>query len=222
MTLRQPYTSPVHMSQGQLISPFLCQLTVHGLPPGLARHDIGQQLLSRAGYTSQECSVEGEFMGDLPTQYASQQVSAMLMLASYSSGRRRETGSSYACRRASASGRREYTHTQPLTADSQVVTHREPASTACSQTSCCSRAQPCCIHSQAHQMQSHSRGCHSQVSCTHSRIPQMGSGLQLPFLLQGLQLPVLRLLTVGFPAHSAGPPVPGPRSAQSCRLSRPL
>ncbi len=43
---------PVHMSQGQLISPFLCQLTVHGLPPSLARQGIGHQLLSRAGYTS--------------------------------------------------------------------------------------------------------------------------------------------------------------------------
>ncbi len=64
---------PVHMSQGQLISPFLCQLTVYGLPPSLARQGIGHQLLSRAGYTSQECTVEGEFMGDLPTQYASQQ-----------------------------------------------------------------------------------------------------------------------------------------------------
>ena len=47
-------------------------------------------------------------------------------------------------------------------------------------------------------------------------------GLQLPVLLQGLQLPVLRLQIVGFPAHIAGPPVLGPRSARSCGLLRPL
>ncbi len=31
------------LAQGQLISPFLCQLTVYGLPPSLARRGIGQQ-----------------------------------------------------------------------------------------------------------------------------------------------------------------------------------
>jgi len=46
------------------------------LPPSLARQGIGHQLLSRAGDTSQECTVKGEFMGDLPTQYASQQAAA--------------------------------------------------------------------------------------------------------------------------------------------------
>ncbi len=129
---------PVHMSQGQLISPFLCQLTVHGLPPSLARQGIGHQLLSRAGYTSQECTVEGEFMGDLPTQYASQQAAAgvgnadaclifirpppgdrelLRMPKSFRIGEERI--------HISRPGQRLPTHTQPLTADSQVVTHRE-------------------------------------------------------------------------------------------------
>ena len=131
---------PVHMSQGQLISPFLCQLTVHGLPPSLARQGIGHQLLSRAGYTSQECTVEGEFMGDLPTQYASQQAAAgvgnadaclifirpppgdqelIRMPRSFCIGDERV--------HISRPGQRGLStpHTQPATADSQVVTHRE-------------------------------------------------------------------------------------------------
>ena len=131
---------PVHMSQGQLISPFLCQLTVHGLPPSLARHGIGHQLLSRAGYSSQECTVEGEFMGDLPTQYASQQAAAGVgnadaclifirpppgdqeltrMPRSFCIGDERV--------HISRPGQRGLStpHTQPAIADSQVVTHRE-------------------------------------------------------------------------------------------------
>ena len=131
---------PVHMSQGQLISPFLCQLTVHGLPPCLARQGIGQQLLSSAGYSSQEYTVEGEFMGDLPTQYASQQAAAgvgnadacliyvrpppgdrelLRLPKSFCIGEDRI--------QISRPGQRGLVapHTQPLTADSQVVTHRE-------------------------------------------------------------------------------------------------
>ena len=131
---------PVHMSQGQLISPFLCQLTVHGLPPSLARQGIGHQLLSRAGYTSQECTVEGEFMGDLPTQYASQQAATgvgnadaclifirpppgdqelLRMPRSFCIGDERVHISRPGHRGLSTP------HTQPATADSQVVTHRE-------------------------------------------------------------------------------------------------
>ena len=49
MILRQPYTFHSIMSQGQLISPFLCQLTVHGLPPSLAKGRLGHPLLSKAG-----------------------------------------------------------------------------------------------------------------------------------------------------------------------------
>ena len=129
---------PVHMSQAQLISPFLCQLTVHGLPPSLARRGIGQQLLSRAGYSSQECTVEGEFMGDLPTQYASQQAAggvgnadACLMFIRPPPGDRELLRMPKSFRigedriHISRPGQRLATHTQPLTADSQVVTHRE-------------------------------------------------------------------------------------------------
>ncbi|CAL5220709.1 g2765 [Coccomyxa viridis] len=129
---------PVHMSQGQLISPFLCQLTVHGLPPSLARRGIGQQLLSRAGYSSQECTVEGEFMGDLPTQYASQQAAggvgnadACLIFIRPPPGDRELLRMPKSFRigedriHISRPGQRLATHTQPLKADSQVVTHRE-------------------------------------------------------------------------------------------------
>ena len=79
--------------------------------------------------------------------------------------------------------------------------------------------------SPAHQMQPYFRGCHSPVTCTHShtlRLDPAPGAAALPVLLQGLQLPVLRLQTVGFPTHIAGPPALGPRSARSCRLSRPL
>ena len=131
---------PVHMSQGQLISPFLCQVTVHGLPPSLARQGIGHQLMSRAGYSPQEYTVEGEFMGDLPSQYASQRAAAgvgnadacliyirtppgdqelLRMPKSFCIGEERVHIS-----RPGQRGMMTH-HTQPVTADSQVVTHRE-------------------------------------------------------------------------------------------------
>ena len=67
---------PVSLAQGQLVSPHLCQLTLHGLPPSLAREGIGHSLLSMAGYEQHEYTVEGEFMGDLPAHVASQQPAA--------------------------------------------------------------------------------------------------------------------------------------------------
>lgn len=67
---------PVSLAQGQLVSPHLCQLTLHGLPPSLAREGVGHSLLSMAGYEQHEYTVEGEFMGDLPAHVASQQPAA--------------------------------------------------------------------------------------------------------------------------------------------------
>ena len=67
---------PLSLAQGQLVSPHLCQLTLHGLPPSLAREGIGHRLLSMAGYEQHEYTVEGEFMGDLPAHVASQQPAA--------------------------------------------------------------------------------------------------------------------------------------------------
>ena len=126
------------MCQGQLISPFQCQLTLHGLPPSLARQGLGHQLLSGAGYSSQESTVEGEFMKDLPSQFASQRAAAGIGNADaclYSSGHLLGTSSSHACRRSFCLGG-EDTHlsawperpnhtSHTAAADSQVVTHRE-------------------------------------------------------------------------------------------------
>ena len=67
---------PVSLAQGQLVSLHLCQLTLHGLPPSLAREGIGHSLLSMAGYEQHEYTVEGKFMEDLPTHVASQQPAA--------------------------------------------------------------------------------------------------------------------------------------------------
>ena len=64
------------ISQGQLVDPTLCQLTLHGLHPRLARRGMGQLLLSMAGYEQQQYTVVGEFMGDLPFHYASQSAAA--------------------------------------------------------------------------------------------------------------------------------------------------
>ena len=91
---------------------------------------------SRAGYSSQDYTVEGKFMGELSTQYASQQAAggvAMLMLASDSS----ETGSSSACRRASASGRRGYTSFGQAHSTPRSYSRIPPMECPCS-TSVCS------------------------------------------------------------------------------------
>ena len=67
----------VSIFQGQLVvDPTLCQLTLHGLHPRLARRGIGQLLLSMAGYEQQQYTVVGEIMGDLPFHYASQLAAA--------------------------------------------------------------------------------------------------------------------------------------------------
>lgn len=61
---------PVRLGVGQIISPHLVQLVVHGLPARLCRQGMGQAILTAAGYSSQECSVAGEFLGDLPARFS--------------------------------------------------------------------------------------------------------------------------------------------------------
>ena len=61
---------PVRLGAGQIISPHLVQLVLHGLPARLCRQGMGQTLLTAAGYPPQEYSVAGEFLGDLPARFS--------------------------------------------------------------------------------------------------------------------------------------------------------
>ena len=177
-------------------------------------------------------------MGDLPTQNASQQAAggvgnadACLIFIRPPPGDREplrmpknfHIGEDRI--HISRPGQRPATHTQPLTADSQIVTHREGPRTirtrqrvqraarrAAAAEPRASRPAPAAGPPDAALLQ----GLPFRSHLHPQPGPSVGS------LLQGLQLPVLRLQIVGFPAHIARQPVLGPRSARSCRLLRPL
>jgi hypothetical protein len=61
---------PVRLGPGQVINPHLVHAVGYGLPARLCREGLGQVLLDSAGFSTTESSVEGEFLGDLPSRIA--------------------------------------------------------------------------------------------------------------------------------------------------------
>jgi hypothetical protein len=66
---------PVRLGPGQVINPhcgsiILVHVMVRGLPAGPCREGLGRVLLDSAGCSTTEYSVDGEFLGDLPSRIA--------------------------------------------------------------------------------------------------------------------------------------------------------